>query len=160
MIIETMRRKDKSIGAEEAVKLLAECEYGILSTADKNGQPYGVPLNYVYKDNHIYFHSALSGHKLENIKNNPKVSFCVIGATKVMPSLFSTEYVSAVAFGVASEVQGPEKYNAFLWLLEKYSPEYIEEGKAYIEKSGSVAKVIKISITSISGKRSPAESKQ
>jgi hypothetical protein len=62
-----------------------------------------------------------------------------------------------VAFGVASEVQGSEKYNALLWLLEKYSPDYIEEGKAYIEKHYRVTKVIKISIKSISGKISPAK---
>ncbi|MCF8110365.1 MAG: pyridoxamine 5'-phosphate oxidase family protein [Desulfobacteraceae bacterium] len=155
-----MRRKDKSIGSEEAIRLLADCEYGILSTADSEGQPYGVPLNYVYKDNHIYFHSALTGRKIENIKNNPRVSFCVTGDTRVIPSLFTTEFVSAVAFGVASEARGLERYNALLWLLQKYSPEYIEEGKAYIEKHDRVTKVIKISITSISGKKSPAESKQ
>ncbi|MBU1195345.1 MAG: pyridoxamine 5'-phosphate oxidase family protein [Proteobacteria bacterium] len=51
-----MRRKDKAIKAGDAIKLLMKCEYGILSTADNNGQPYAVPLNHVYKDNHIYFH--------------------------------------------------------------------------------------------------------
>ncbi len=155
-----MRRKDKAIETDEAIRLLSNCEYGILSTTDNDQQPYGVPLNYVYKDNHIYFHSALTGHKIENIKNNPKVSFCTIGDTKVVPSLFGTEYVSVVAFGVASEVQGSERYNALLWILEKYSPDYIEEGKAYIEKHDGVTKVIKISIKSITGKISPAKSKQ
>lgn len=155
-----MRRKEKAIEINEAIELLTNCEYGILSTADNDGQPYGVPLNYVYKDNHIYFHSALTGHKIENIKNNPKVSFCTIGDTKVIPSLFGTEYVSVVAFGVASEAQGSERYDALLWLLEKYSQDYIEEGKAYIRKYDKVTKVIKISIKSISGKSSPAKSKQ
>ncbi|MBI5895396.1 MAG: pyridoxamine 5'-phosphate oxidase family protein [Desulfobacterales bacterium] len=56
-----MRRKDKEIAADEAVKLLAEGEYGILSTVDDAGQPYGIPINYVYKDHHIYFHCALTG---------------------------------------------------------------------------------------------------
>ena len=155
-----MRRKEKAIETSAAIKLLANCEYGILSTVDNNGQPYGAPLNYVYKNNHIYFHGALTGHKIENIKNNPKVSFCTIGDTKIIPSLFGTEYVSVVVFGVASEVQGSERYDALLWLLEKYSPDYIEEGKAYIKRYDRVAKVIKISIKSISGKSSPANSKQ
>lgn len=157
--MKTMRRKDKEIGIDDAIKLLIKCEYGILSTIDNDGQPYGVPLNYVYKDNHIYFHSALTGHKIENIKNNPKVSFCVVGYIKVLPSKFGTEYVSVVVFGIATEAQGLERHNALLWLLEKYSPEFIEEGKSYIEKHDKVTKVIKISIERLSGKISPAKSK-
>ena len=154
-----MRRKDKEIKFDDAIRLLIKCEYGVLSTTDKDGQPYGVPLNYVYKDNHIYFHSALAGHKIENIQNNSKVSFCIIGSTNIMPSQFSTEYESVVVFGEASEIQGPERYNALLWLLEKYSPEFMEEGKNYIEKYDNVTKVMKISIVRISGKRSSAKSK-
>ena len=153
-----IRRKDKEIATDEAIKLLTECEYGVLSTVDNEGQPYGVPLNYVYKDNCIYFHCALTGHKIDNIDHNPRVSFCAVGDTKVLPSEFATEYVSAVAFGVASEVQGTERYNALVWLLEKYSSEFIEEGKKYIEKFDKSTKVIKIEIQHISGKRAPAKS--
>jgi len=153
-----IRRKDKEIGKDEAINLLAKCEYGVLSTIGNDGQPYGVPLNYAYKDNCIYFHCALTGHKIENIDNNPNVSFCAVGDTKVLPSEFSTNYVSAVAFGVASEVQGTERYHALVWLLDKYSPEFIEEGKKYIEKHDKATKVIKIEIQHISGKRAPAKS--
>jgi nitroimidazol reductase NimA-like FMN-containing flavoprotein (pyridoxamine 5'-phosphate oxidase superfamily) len=153
-----MRRKDKEIGTDEAINLLAECEYGVLSTVDNNGQPYGLPLNYAYKDNCIYFHCALAGHKIDNIDNNPKVSFCVVGNTKVLPSEFSTDYVSAVAFGVASEVQGTERYDAFVLLLEKFAPDFMKEGRKYIEKLDKVTKVIKIEIQHISGKRAPAKS--
>ena len=62
-----MRRKDKEIGTDEAINLLTKCEYGVLSTVGNDGQPYGVPLNYTYKDNCIYFHCALKGHKIDNI---------------------------------------------------------------------------------------------
>ena len=157
-IMREMRRKDKEIGTDEAISLLTKCEYGVLSTAGNDGQPYGVPLNYAYKDNCIYFHCALAGHKIDNIESNPKVSFCAVGDTKILPSEFSTEYVSAVAFGVASEVQGSERYNALVLLLEKFSPEFIEEGKKYIEKLDKVTKVIKIEIQHISGKKAPAKS--
>jgi hypothetical protein len=153
-----MRRKDKEIGAEEAINLLTKCEYGVLSTVGNDGQPYGVPLNYTYKDNCIYFHCALKGHKIDNIDDNPKVSFCTVGNTEVLPSEFSTDYVSAVAFGVASEVQGTERYNALVLLLEKFSPGFMEEGKKYIEKLDKVTKVIKIDIQHISGKKAPAKS--
>jgi nitroimidazol reductase NimA-like FMN-containing flavoprotein (pyridoxamine 5'-phosphate oxidase superfamily) len=153
-----MRRKDKEIGTDEAINLLTKCEYGVLSTVGNDGQPYGVPLNYTYKDNCIYFHCALKGHKIDNIDDNPKVSFCTVGNTEVLPSEFSTNYVSAVAFGVASEVQGTERYDALVLLLEKFSPGFIEEGKKYIEKLDKVTKVIKIQIQHISGKKAPAKS--
>lgn len=153
-----LRRKDKQITLEEAQLLLTVAEYGILSTVATEGQPYGVPLNYVYTNEAIYFHCALSGHKIVNIENNPKVSFCVVGDIEILPADFSTNFVSTVAFGVASEVVGEERYNSFMALLEKYSPDYLEEGKKYIEKLDKVTKVIKIDIQQIIGKTAPAKS--
>jgi len=136
----------------EAITLLSNCEHGVLSTVDKDGQPYGVPLSYAYKNNSIYFHCARVGHKIENIENNPKVSFCVVGNTNVLPAEFAIEYESVVAFGVASEVHGAERNSALLWLLEKYSPEFIEKGKNYIAQKDKATKVIKIEIDHMSGK--------
>ena len=147
-----VRNKERESETTETINLLTNCEYGVLSTVDKDSQPYGVPLNYVYKNNFIYFHCAPIGHKIENIENNPKVSFCVVGITNVLPAKFSTEYESAVVFGVASEVQGAEQKNALLWLLEKYSPEFIGKGKDYIERKGGTTKVVKIEIPHITGK--------
>ncbi len=147
-----VRRKDREIGTHEATELLSSCEYGVLSTVDKDGQPYGVALSYIYKNNCIYFHCALNGHKIENIENNNKVSFCVVGKTKVLPEKFSTEYESAVVFGAASEVQGPERNSALLWLLEKYSSGFVEEGEKYIDKLSKVTKVLKVEIEHISAK--------
>lgn len=147
-----VKRKDREIETSEAFNLLSTCEYGVLSTVDKAGQPYGVPLNYAYKNNSIYFHCARSGHKIENIERNPKVSFCVVGNTNVLPAEFAIKYESALAFGIASEVEGEERYKALLLLLEKYSPEFIEEGKNYIAQKDKATKVIKIEIDHISGK--------
>jgi uncharacterized protein len=147
-----VRRKDRELSIDFATKLFSECEYGFLCTVDINGQPYGTPLNYVYKDNCVYFHCALEGHKLENIRANKKVSFCVVCRTKVLPDKFSTQYESAVAFGSASEVYGREKHDALLSLLEKYSPGFLEEGKKYIYKMGEKTRVMKIDIAHITGK--------
>ncbi len=152
-----LRRKDKQSSMEEAQALLEVSEYGVLSTVDSDGQSYGVPLNYVYTDGAIFFHCALPGHKVDNIENNPKVSFCVVGDIKVLPSDFSTNYASTIVFGTASEVEGQERYDGLMKLLEKYSPDYLEEGKKYIEKLDNVTKVIKIDIKQMSGKKAPAK---
>jgi nitroimidazol reductase NimA-like FMN-containing flavoprotein (pyridoxamine 5'-phosphate oxidase superfamily) len=147
-----VRRSDREITPHDSKNILDTAEYGILSTVDKDGQPYGVPLSYVHREGAIYFHCALSGHKLENIGQNAKVSFCVVGKTKVLPDKFGTEYESAVVFGRASEVNGAEKHDALLWLLEKYCPDFIEEGKRYIEQKDQITTVVKIDIDRISGK--------
>ena len=147
-----IRRNDREITTQEAQAILDCAEYGILSTVGEDGQPYGVPMSYAYRNNCIYFHCAVTGQKLDDIKYTPKVSFCVVGNTKVLPDKFATEYESAVAFGIASEVIGTERYEALQWLLEKYCPDFIEEGKQYIEQKDKVTKVFKIEINHVSGK--------
>lgn len=147
-----VRRKDRELSIELATKLLTEGEYGFLATASPDGQAYGIPLNYIFKNNCFYFHCALEGHKLDNIRANNKVSFCVVSKARVIPEKFTTEYESAVAFGMASEVQGEEKHGALLSILEKYSPDFIEEGKKTIDKYIKMTTVIKIDINHITGK--------
>jgi uncharacterized protein len=147
-----VRRKDREMDTETATQLLTKGEYGVLSTTGPDGQAYGVPLNYVFNDNRLYFHCALEGHKLDNIKANNKVSFCVVGKTRVLPDKFSTEYESAIVFGTASEVQGEERHNALLSIIEKYSPDFMEEGKKAIAKYDEKTTILKMDIAHISGK--------
>ena len=147
-----MRRKDKAMQDGAIIGLLQNGEYGVLSTVDGNEQPYGVPLNYVLINNCIYFHCALEGHKLDNLVANPKVSFCVVGRTKVLPAEFSTEFESVIVFGRASVIEGEERYQALNALIEKYSPEFVSEGSAYIEKFDSQTNLVRIEIQQMTGK--------
>lgn len=147
-----VRRQDRTIDRNEAIHLLAECEHGILATVGADGQPYAVPLSYVYQDERIYFHCATEGHKLDNIRANPAVSFCVVGKTQTLPREFGTEYESAVAFGTASEVEGEEKRAALIKLLEKYSADFLASGSKYIDGKIDRTHVIRIDVAHISGK--------
>lgn len=147
-----MRRKDRELKLDEVIGILKNNDYGILSTISQNGYPYGLPVSYVFFNNSIYFHCASEGHKLDNLLNNSKVSFCVVGETCILPNKFSTKYESVIAFGLAIEVFENEKNTALLEILQKYSPDYIEQGKEYIDKASKATKVIKINIDNISGK--------
>jgi nitroimidazol reductase NimA-like FMN-containing flavoprotein (pyridoxamine 5'-phosphate oxidase superfamily) len=147
-----MRRNDRQFTDEEARKVLANGEYGVLSMQSENGYAYGVPLSYAYKENKVFFHCALEGLKVENIKYNNKVSFCVVGRTMVLPDKFSTLYESVIAYGIASEVSGQEKQEALMALVEKYSPEFREAGHKYAMNSGDITKVYKIEIEHLTGK--------
>lgn len=153
ILFREMRRKDRELRNDAIIEILKNNEYGILSTISENGYPYGVPLSYIYMNDSIYFHSALDGHKLDNIKISDKVSFCVVGETSVVPDEFTTNYESVIIFGKAKEIFDDEKTSVLLEILKKYSKEYIEKGTIYIEKAGQRTKVFKININHISGKK-------
>jgi general stress protein 26 len=48
-----------------------------LATIDKKGIPHIVPVWYLYKSGIFYVGTNTSTKKAENVRNNPKVSFCV-----------------------------------------------------------------------------------
>jgi hypothetical protein len=148
-----IRRKDRALDNASAFAVLKNSAYGVLSTADKDNQPYGTPVSYVVVDNSIFIHSATEGHKLENITSNSKVSFCVVGKTRLLPDKFSTEYESAIVFGTALIVDGEnQKREALEALLAKYSPDYLEAGEKYIDKLFDQVIVMQVSIDHITGK--------
>ena len=147
-----MRRKDRRITSTETSSILEKGEYGILSTVSSNNEPYGVPLNYCLIDECIYFHCAPEGTKINNINANPKVSFCVVGKTEVLPDQFGTKYESCIVQGLASESFGEEKQLALEGLIHKYSEPFVSEGLKYIEKLKDKTRVFKISVESLSGK--------
>jgi nitroimidazol reductase NimA-like FMN-containing flavoprotein (pyridoxamine 5'-phosphate oxidase superfamily) len=148
-----MRRKDKALQGEALLQILERGEYGILSTADDRGRPYGVPMNYVYSENCLYFHCAPEGHKLDNLRDNPRVSFCVVGDTRLLPDEFNTAFESVIVSGEAALIhEDSERLQALMLLVEKYSPEFVEEGKKYIESNQSRTKVVKLDIQAMTGK--------
>lgn len=149
-----MRRKERQMPNPEALSLLARGEYGVLSTCDGNGQVYGVPLSYANTATKIYFHSAQTGHKLENILYHPEVCFTVVGKTKVLPKKFSTAFESVIVFGEAQLISDREEKRKALNLLAwKYAPEFPEEGEAYIDRAIDHTTVVGITIRHYTGKK-------
>ncbi|MBV5282443.1 MAG: pyridoxamine 5'-phosphate oxidase family protein [Paludibacter sp.] len=147
-----MRRKDRAITEDEAIEILIKGEHGILSMCTPENEGYGIPLNYVLDNHQIYFHCAATGSKLDYLRTNNKVSFCVVGNTTIIPSDFGTLYESTIVSGITSEVDGNEKRDALIKIIEKYSVDFIKEGNEYIDKLYDRVCVIKLSIQSITGK--------
>lgn len=149
----SMRRKERQMNQESTFELLERGEYGVLSSVDEDGQPYGVPVNYVFdgKDS-IYFHCAQEGHKLDNLRSNPRVSFTIVGNHQIMDWMFSTAYESVILFGTAQEVEGDEKYQGLKMLAQKFSPNYMDEFEKDIEKAMIPTIVFRIKILQITGK--------
>lgn len=147
-----LRRKDRAIPQEEAIAILKKAEYGVLSTISENGKPYGVPLNFCIIDHCIYFHCAVEGQKINNIKQNKSVSFCAIGNTEILPDRFGTKYESVIVSGEVEEVFDMNKQIALEGLLHKYSPEFFDKGIKYIESLIEKTRVFKIAINKLTGK--------
>lgn len=78
-----MRRKRQELSLVESIEILNRETSGVLAVSGEEGYPYAVPLSYVYLDGKIFIHSAKSGHKVEAIRKNPKLSFCVVGKDEV-----------------------------------------------------------------------------
>ena len=149
-----MRRQDRRLPERNALTLLNRGEYGVLSTADRDGIPYGVPMNYVYLDGAVYLHCALEGHKLDNIACQDQVSFCIVGKVEVLPHKFSILYESVIIRGQATEVKGKAKERALLALVEKFTGEYMEKGRKYMAMKQDNCRVYKIIVHNITGKAS------
>jgi len=147
-----MRRKDRAIDRAEIDKILAEGIFGVLSMNGGDGYPYGVPLNYVYTGDSILLHSALEGEKLDRIRKDNRVSFCVVGKATPLPDKFSTDYSSAIVFGRTNIIEGDEKLDILLALVDKYSAEYKEQGKELALKTLPKLLCIRIDIERVTGK--------
>jgi nitroimidazol reductase NimA-like FMN-containing flavoprotein (pyridoxamine 5'-phosphate oxidase superfamily) len=147
-----MRRKDKKLSLEEAEKILSDAEYGVLCL---NGEyPYGVPVSFVYRDKCVYIHCAQEGHKLDLMAKDGKACFTAVRSERTRPEIFSADFESAILFGEASLVEGPEKMDALMAIALKYSPDHMEEAPAYIEKYIARTAVVRITAEHVTGKKS------
>lgn len=148
-----MRRKDREKEEAFALQVLEHCEYATMATVDSKGMPYCVPLSPVLVGKTIYFHGALAGKKLENIKEHPQVCVSAVGHTKRVPEEFTTEFESAIVFGRCQVVEEEEeKTMALMAICEKYAKSHLHQAKEAIERSISRTAVIKVEIQSITGK--------
>ena len=148
-----MRRKKQALSTEESLAILNRGISGVLAVTGDQGYPYAVPLSYVYDNNKIFFHCALSGHKLDAIAANNKVSFCVVGQDRVMPQEYTTYFRSVIKFGRARILEDPiEKRTALEKLAAKYSPEQETGRLREIDRLFERTCMVEIVIEHITGK--------
>lgn len=146
-----VRRQNRVLTDEKRIdELLYSSEYGFLSLGtDENSYGYGIPISYAYdkESSSLYFHCAPEGKKLDMMKENGKVSFCVVGITKPIANEFTTLFESVIVFGTAEiDLSDDEKRKALRLLVKKYSAGYEELGEKYMEKSWNRTATFKIVI--------------
>lgn len=149
-----MRRKRQALSREEISSVLYRGTSGVLALSGDDNYPYAVPVSYVYDGENIYFHCAKSGHKLDAIQRNAKVSFCVIDQDEIVPDEYTSYFRSVIAFGQADVIEDEkEKRAAIEKLALKYAPKDTPIGrKNAIDQGWMPLCVVKMSIDHITGK--------
>ncbi len=148
-----MRRKEQLLPQEETIAILEKGSSGVLGVSGDDAYPYTVPISYVYRNKKLFFHGAPSGHKIDGIQRNNKVSFCVIDQDEVIQKTFTTHFRSTIVFGRARILtDDQERRMAMEYLVEKYSPDYIKEGQLAIERGWEKVCLVEIAIEHMTGK--------
>jgi nitroimidazol reductase NimA-like FMN-containing flavoprotein (pyridoxamine 5'-phosphate oxidase superfamily) len=147
-----MRRNKQVLSAADTVAVLNRCTNGILACHGDEGYPYAVPVSFVFSEGKIYFHSAKSGHKVDAILQNPKVSFAAVDEDTIVSAEYTSYFRSAIAFGQARIVEGEERRAAFAALVEKYSGDQPAEAKQHEIARCDHALIIAIDIEHLTGK--------
>ena len=148
-----MRRKRQQLSEEESIGILQKATAGTLALLGDNGYPYAVPISYVYADGKLYFHSALSGHKIDAIRNCDKASFCVIDKDDVRPEKYTTYFRSVIAFGRIHIIEDEqEKLETARLLGDRYNPNQEEALQKELEKGLSRMLMLRFDIEHLTGK--------
>ncbi len=126
-----MTRKKQSLEMEQIVQILKNEKRGVLSVCGENGYPYGLPINYWYNEEngYLYFHSGKSGHKVDALSQNNKVSFCVYDQGYKKDGEWALNISSVIIFGKIYVVEDYDKaVEAFRQLSLKFTSdiEYID----------------------------------
>ena len=148
-----MRRKRQQLSESERIGILQKATSGTLALLGDNGYPYAVPISYVYHEGKMYFHSALSGHKVDAIRQCDKASFCVIEQDDVQPKKYTTFFRSVIAFGRIHVIEDEaEKLSTARMLGNRYNPNDDESLKKEIESGLSRMLMIRFDIEHLTGK--------
>lgn len=138
-------------------ELLKKEHVATIATLNSDGTPYVTPIHFVYENGKIYFHGLGAGQKIENIKNNPLVSFntynmdCYLYDDEGKPCDTNTKYQSVNIQGAATLVDDiAEKREILRLIIGKYTPDLSAD--AMPDNAVKGAAVVEIEIKEITGK--------
>lgn len=153
-----MRRKDREVTEiTDICRILDQSKVMHIGMVD-TGRPYVLPLNYGYTMENgqltLYFHSALSGRKLEILKENPSV-FCEIDVELGLNGqgdnacAYGYYFASVMGPGRASVITDAEEKKSALEILMKH-----QTGRDNFTYSSDLSKVtvVKVTLSSYSAK--------
>lgn len=149
-----MKNIQQLLSAEDIEAVMTRNTNGALACIGDEGYPYAVPLSYVYLHDKIYFHCGKTGHKIDAIASNPKVSFLVTDEDTIVSEKYTSYFRSVIAFGKARIAEGEEAKEAFAAIIEKYSGDQPADEKHKRVVGCTQTYIFAIDIDHITGKES------
>ena len=151
-----MRRADKKIKdnrqIDEIIQKANCCRIALVDGI----YPYIVPVNFAASNNHLYFHSAKEGRKIDILRKNNSICFEmdiegeIVNGQKACS--WGMKYVSVIGFGQAFFIEdNAGKKKALDLLMEKYAG---KSGFSYADEELDKIIVIDVKIDTVSGKQS------
>jgi len=124
-------RKKQAMSREDCAALLRQVPRGVLAVQGDEGYRYAVPTNHFYdpESGLLYFHSGMSGHKIDAIRRCDKVSYCVTDGGVRKDGDWALSYKSVIVFGRVKIVEDHEEAMA---VTRRLSLQFTED-TAYIE---------------------------
>lgn len=106
-----IRRIKQQVSDEICRKILREEWRGVLAVHGENGYPYALPIDFYYDEekDKIYFHCAKEGHKLDAIRADERVSFCVYDKGFRKEGDWALNITSVIIFGRIRIITDPEE---------------------------------------------------
>ena len=152
-----MRHPERELkNRETIIAILERSPVGRIATVNQKGFPVIKPVNFLYLDGRIYFHSSTKGEKIEDIQRGSPVCFEVdepVSYVVASPSACQASYYyrSILIKGKAAFVKDRNKKGKILdRMIDKYQPERNdgEMPEEILEKTS----VIEILVDEITGK--------
>lgn len=172
-----MRRVDREMSREFAIGVIDGASFGTLALWDEElRETYSLPLSIVRIGNTLYFHSAMSGRKVELLKGADRVSVSFVGEVAVpnafsnedlreivkdssavallISRVFTTQFESAIVTGKPRLVEDEREQTEVLKAIcEKYTPDKMEFFQSAISSGLKRVNIYAVEIENISGKR-------
>lgn len=147
-----MRRSKQALDIEETLRILEHAYRGVLSVIGDGGYPYSIPVNYVFEDGKLYFHSAREGHKIDAIRACDKACFMVLGEPEKESGDWWFHVKSVICFGRVRLLDvDADRIERLRSIGRKYFPEGYDI-ESDITRNGPRAEVLEFSVEHMSGK--------
>ena len=130
-VFRPVARVKQTLSKEECIRILQQEKRGVLSVLGDGDYPYALPINHWYDpdDGKLYFHSGMTGHKIDAMRRWEKASFCVLEQAETAEDGWSLYYHSVIVFGRLKII---EDHQEALEISRKLSYQFTDD-RDYIE---------------------------
>ena len=96
-----LARKNQRLDQKDCIALLQKERRGVLALQGDGGYPYALPINHWYceKTGSLFFHSGMTGHKVDAMLRCDKASFCVYDQGERPEGEWAYHVRSVILFG-------------------------------------------------------------